>query len=215
MGANLDLVKEMMRALQARGLIFPLGCMRTFCAKPMQAMAAVWGGAGTGLTCQWRGQKAHGATREPLTVVREMEATLQRSDVDVSDYFHEDFVWDANYGCGLKHGLQEFESGWYCPFRAAFGGRDFRTVHFMQDGDWATCFGACHARLDADLMGMWRRGSRLRSLILISGVSKARKLLKISCALILQASSRSWAVICSVAGCGGRPGICPTLRTRP
>ena len=87
-----------------------------------------------------------------------MEDALQRSDVDVSDYFHEDFVWDANYGCGLKHGLQEFEDGWYAPFRDAFGNRDFRTELYMKSGDWAACFGACHATLDADFMGIKATG---------------------------------------------------------
>lgn len=63
---------------------------------------------------------------------------------------------------GMMRALQEFESGWYRPFRMAFGGRDFRTVHFMQDGDWAACFGACHARLDADFMGIAASGQAIR-----------------------------------------------------
>ncbi|MCL6285150.1 ester cyclase [Ruegeria sp. 2012CJ41-6] len=110
----------------------------------------------------WRGQQSHGAAAKPLDVVHAMEAALQRSDVDVSEYFHDDFVWDANYGCGLKHGLQEFERGWYLPFRDFFGNRDFRTRHFMQDGDWAACFGACHATLETDFMGMPATGQAIR-----------------------------------------------------
>ena len=110
----------------------------------------------------WRGQSGQGAARPPLDVVRDMEAALQRSDVDVSAYFHEDFVWDANYGCGLKHGLSEFETGWYRPFRAAFGNRDFRTDLFISDGDWAACYGACHATLDADFLGVKATGQPIR-----------------------------------------------------
>lgn len=109
----------------------------------------------------WRGQQGRGAAATPLDVVHTMEAALQRSDVDVSEYFHDDFVWDANYGCGLKHGLHEFEQGWYLPFRDAFGNRDFRTEHFMQDRDWAACFGACHATLEADFMGIPATGQAI------------------------------------------------------
>ncbi|MEX0318107.1 MAG: ester cyclase [Ruegeria sp.] len=114
------------------------------------------------VTRLWRGQSGQGAAVKPLDVVQAMEGALQRSDVDVSDYFHEDFVWDANYGCGLKHGLQEFEQGWYLPFREFFGNRDFLTEHYMQDGDWAACFGACHATLDADFMGIAATGQPIR-----------------------------------------------------
>ena len=114
------------------------------------------------VTRLWRGKQCHGAIVKPLDVVHAMEAALQRSDVDVSDFFHEDFVWDANYGCGLKHGLSEFESGWYLPFRNLFGNRDFATEHFMQDGDWAACFGACHATLDRDFMGIRATGQKIR-----------------------------------------------------
>ncbi|MEX0276823.1 MAG: ester cyclase [Ruegeria sp.] len=110
----------------------------------------------------WRGKQGHGAAAEPLEIVKAMEAALQRSDVDVSAFFHEDFVWDANYGCGLKHGLDEFESGWYLPFREFFGNRDFVTPHFMQDGDWAACFGACHATLERDFMGIEATGQQIR-----------------------------------------------------
>ncbi|MEM9228433.1 MAG: ester cyclase [Pseudomonadota bacterium] len=110
----------------------------------------------------WRGPAGRGAAANPLDVVQAMERALQRSDVDVSTYFHDDFVWDANYGCGLKHGLKEFETGWYLPFRACFGNRDFRTEHYMQDGNWAACFGACHATLQSEFMGIPASGQAIR-----------------------------------------------------
>lgn len=110
----------------------------------------------------WRGKHGQGAVANPLEVVQSMEAALQRSDVDVSEFFHDDFIWDANYGCGLKHGLAEFESGWYEPFRAHFGKRDFVSPHFMQTGDWAACFGACFATLERDFMGIKATGQKIR-----------------------------------------------------
>ncbi|NVO57797.1 ester cyclase [Rhodobacteraceae bacterium B1Z28] len=119
-----------------------------------------------------------------------MEAALQRSDVDVSDFFHEDFVWDANYGCGLKHGLSEFESGWYLPFRNFFGNRDFATEHFMQDGNWAACFGACHATLDRDFMGIRATGQKIRIPYIdfwrVEGTKIAENIVRVDFASIVQ-----------------------------
>ena len=100
-------------------------------------------------------------TGSPLEIVKAMEAALQRRDVDVSTYFHDDFIWAANFGCGTKHGLKQFERNWSAPFRAAFGDRDFRTEHHMQDGDWAACFGACHATHVGAFMGIAPTGKRI------------------------------------------------------
>lgn len=100
--------------------------------------------------------------RTPLEIVRAMEAALQRADVDVSDYFHDDFPWIANYGCGTKRGLQEFERNWYAPFRACFAERNFKTQLFMEDGDWAACFGWCEATHAGELMGIPASGRRIR-----------------------------------------------------
>lgn len=99
--------------------------------------------------------------RRPLEIVQAMERALQRAEVDVSDYFHDDFVWAANHGCGVKLGLQAFEDHWYLPFRDAFGDRDFRTVHYMQDGAWAACFGACHCTHAGEIFGLPATGAAI------------------------------------------------------
>jgi predicted ester cyclase len=100
-------------------------------------------------------------TKSPLEIVKAMELALQNDDRDLSPFFHEDFLWSANFGCGEKLGLQNFERNWMDPFRAAFGDRDFRTDHFMQDGDWAACFGNCHATHRGELMGIAPTGKRI------------------------------------------------------
>jgi len=97
----------------------------------------------------------------PLQIVKSMERALQRADIDVSDYFHEDFVWSANYGCGTKRGLDQFERNWYAPFREAFTDRDFVTERYLADGDWAACFGACHATHAGIFMGIAPTGWRI------------------------------------------------------
>lgn len=101
-------------------------------------------------------------TRTPLEIVKAMEQALERAETDVSAYFHDDFTWSANYGCGTKQGLGEFERNWYAPFRAAFGDRHFATEHYLQDGDWASCFGACEATHIGEFMGVKPTGKRIR-----------------------------------------------------
>ena len=142
----------------------------------------------------WHGKHGQGATARPLDVVQSMEAALQRSDVDVSEFFHEDFVWDANYGCGLKHGLQEFESGWYHPFREHFGNRDFVSQHFMQDSDWAACFGACRATLERDFMSIRATGQKIRVPYIdfwrIEGTKIAENIVRVDFASIMEQLGR-------------------------
>ena len=101
-------------------------------------------------------------TKSPLEVVKAMEAALERFDDDLSPYFHGDFDWIANYGCGTKRGLAEFERAWHVPFREAFGDCHFVTEHFMEDGDWAACFGYCEATHAGNLMGIAATGKRIR-----------------------------------------------------
>jgi len=96
-----------------------------------------------------------------LDIVKSMERALQRAETDMSDYFHEDFVWSANCGCGIKRGLDEFERNWYAPFREAFSDRDFITERYLEDGDWAACFGACHATHAGVFMGIPPTGKRI------------------------------------------------------
>lgn len=101
-------------------------------------------------------------TQTPLQIVKAMEAALERFDDDLSPYFHEDFDWIANYGCGTKRGLAEFERAWHLPFREAFADCHFVTEHFMEDGDWAACFGHCEANHAGELMGIAPTGKRIR-----------------------------------------------------
>ena len=101
-------------------------------------------------------------TRTPLEIVKDMEAALERAETDLTPWFHDDFAWIANYGCGTKRGMKEFERGWHLPFREAFSDRHFATEHHMQDGDWAACFGHCEATHSGELMGIAPTGTRIR-----------------------------------------------------
>lgn len=97
-----------------------------------------------------------------LTLIKDMEAALGRSDQDMTPYFHEDFVWDGNTGCGVKHGIAEFRANWQLPLRAAFTERDYLTDTWMEDGDWAACYGAIEGTHSGAFMGIAPTQKRVR-----------------------------------------------------
>ena len=47
-----------------------------------------------------------------LQLVIAMEQALERAEVDGSDYFHDDSDWVADFGCGTKRVLDEFDREW-------------------------------------------------------------------------------------------------------
>ena len=100
-------------------------------------------------------------TADSLAAVKRMEAGLAAQENDMGRYFHEDFVWRGNRGCGTKKGVEEFRRNWQLPFRAAFTDRDYRTEHFMADGEWAACFGHIEATHSGTFMGIAPTGKRI------------------------------------------------------
>ncbi|MEM0946281.1 MAG: ester cyclase [Pseudomonadota bacterium] len=99
---------------------------------------------------------------ETLAAVRRMEDALGANENDMTKYFHEDFLWRGNRGCGTKHGVAEFRRNWQLPIRAAFTDRDYKTEHFMADGEWAACFGHIEATHSGTFMGIPATGKRVR-----------------------------------------------------
>ena len=99
---------------------------------------------------------------ETLAVVQRMEDALGRSETDMTPYFHADFTWRGNQGCGVKQGVEGFVRGWQKPFRAAFSDRVYHTEQFLADGEWAACFGYCEAVHSGVFMGIAATGKRLR-----------------------------------------------------
>jgi predicted ester cyclase len=101
-------------------------------------------------------------SRETLAAVKRMEDGLARNESDMAKYFHEDFVWRGNRGCGLKNSLAEFRRNWQLPFRAAFTDRKYLTEQFLADGEWAACFGYIDALHSGPFMGVPATGKRVR-----------------------------------------------------
>lgn len=99
---------------------------------------------------------------ETLAAVQRMEDALGRGETDMTPYFHEDFRWRGNQGCGVKEGVAGFVRGWQKPFRAAFSDRSYHTEKFMADGEWASCFGYCEATHTGSFMGVAATGKRVR-----------------------------------------------------
>ena len=99
---------------------------------------------------------------ESLAVIKRMEAGLAASENDMARYFHEDFTWRGNTGCGVKQGLDHFRNGWQLPLRAAFTDRHYHTERYLADGDWAACFGHIDALHSGPFMGIPATGRRVR-----------------------------------------------------
>ena len=97
-----------------------------------------------------------------LAAVRRMEDGLAAGENDMARYFHEDFQWRGNQGCGTKRSLAEFRANWQLPLRAAFTDRDYNTERFLADGEWAACFGHIEATHSGSFMGIPATGKRVR-----------------------------------------------------
>lgn len=101
-------------------------------------------------------------SEKTLAVVRAMEDALGRGDSNMEDYFHGDFVWEGNRGCGVKKGLQAFRLGWQMPFRNSFTERSYHSETWLADGEWAACYGHCAATHGGEFMGIAATRKRLR-----------------------------------------------------
>jgi predicted ester cyclase len=97
-----------------------------------------------------------------LDLIRRMERGLAASEDDMAVYFHEDFVWRGNAGCGAKSGLDAFRRNWQLPLRAAFSDRVYVTERYLADGAWAAAFGHIEATHSGEFMGIAATGRRVR-----------------------------------------------------
>lgn len=94
-----------------------------------------------------------------LELIQDMEAALGRSETDMTPWFHTDFIWDGNRGCGTKHGVKAFFEAWQKPYRAAFSDRVYETKRWLEDGNWVACFGTCQARHTGVFLGIEPTGT--------------------------------------------------------
>jgi predicted ester cyclase len=97
-----------------------------------------------------------------LEVIQEMERALARNADNMGDYFHADFRWMGNFGCGTKESLRAFRERWQLPLRAAFTERSYHTTRFVTQGHWASGFGHIDATHSGVFMGIAPTGQKVR-----------------------------------------------------
>jgi predicted ester cyclase len=100
-------------------------------------------------------------TEASRQVILRMEAALAANANDMSTYFHDDFRWIGNAGCGTKNGLQAFRDNWQLPLRAAFTDRAYVTTKFLAEGDWVSCFGHIEGTHSGRFLGIAPTGMRV------------------------------------------------------
>lgn len=95
-------------------------------------------------------------------LIEEMTAALNDHEIDgIGAYFHEDFTWHGNAGCGVKPSLKAFQEGWQRPFLNAF--KDKHTVNecTIAEGDTVAAFGRVEATHSGEFMGIAPTGKRV------------------------------------------------------
>lgn len=93
-------------------------------------------------------------TEASRAVILRMERALAANADDMETYFHDDFRWRGNTGCGAKLGLQSFRNNWQRPLRAAFSDRSYHTTKFVAEGEWVSCFGHIEGTHSGPFMGI-------------------------------------------------------------
>lgn len=79
----------------------------------------------------------------------------------LSQFFHKDFRWIGNAGCGTKLGLSEFLDNWVTPFRAAFSDKICVDEARIVQGEWMAAFGAQMGTHSGEFMGIQPTGKRV------------------------------------------------------
>ncbi|MDD9909000.1 MAG: ester cyclase [Ahrensia sp.] len=100
-------------------------------------------------------------TDETLSVVKNMEKALGENADNMADYFHDDFRWMGNRGCGTKEDLKAFRENWQLPIRAAFTDRQYYSQVWITQGEWASCFGHIEGTHSGTFMGIEATGKRV------------------------------------------------------
>jgi predicted ester cyclase len=80
---------------------------------------------------------------------------------ELGRFFHEDFRWMGNAGCGTKTGLQQFKNNWVLPFRAAFTDKVCIDEARIAEGEWMAAFGHQEATHSGEFMGIAPTGKRV------------------------------------------------------
>ncbi|MCY4462974.1 MAG: ester cyclase [Albidovulum sp.] len=122
------------------------------------------------MSAQW-----HGPRQAALSADTDMARTGQTRGViermvdglndhridDIGEFFHVDFRWMGNFGCGTKHGLREFQDNWQRPFQAAFSNKVCIDEARLFMGEWAAAFGRQEAIHSGEFFGIPPTGRKV------------------------------------------------------
>ena len=88
-------------------------------------------------------------------VIDAMVDGLNDHDIEnMNRFFHEDFRWIGNAGCGFKNGLKEFQDNWQRPFQKAFSDKVCIDEARIVQGEWCAAFGRQEAIHSGEFMGI-------------------------------------------------------------
>jgi len=94
-------------------------------------------------------------TEQTRRTIENMVDGLNDHVIDgIGAFFHPDFRWMGNAGCGVKHGLKEFQDNWQRPFQAAFSDKVCIDEARLAEGEWMAAFGKQIARHSGTFMGI-------------------------------------------------------------
>ena len=101
-------------------------------------------------------------TGETRRVVERMVDGLNDHEIDgMGEFFHQDFRWIGNAGCGVKNGLKAFQDNWQRPFQAAFSEKVCIDEARLAEGEWMAAFGRQEATHSGEFMGIAPTGKRV------------------------------------------------------
>ena len=101
-------------------------------------------------------------TEETRAVIEGMVDGLNDHRIsDIGEFFAESFRWIGNTGCGMKDGLQAFQSNWQKPFQAAFHDKVCVDEARMYMGEWAAAVGRQEVTHGGTFMGIPPTGKRI------------------------------------------------------
>ena len=101
-------------------------------------------------------------TEETCEVVEGMVDALNDHMIDgIGAFFHDNFRWSGNAGCGVKENLKAFQDGWQRPFQAAFSDKVCIDEARIAQGQWMAAFGRQEATHSGEFMGIAPTGKRV------------------------------------------------------
>ena len=80
----------------------------------------------------------------------------------MTQYWHEDMVWEGPAGIGTRHGIQDFEENYRDAFIRAFPDKHAEDTVRIAEGDWVAGTGYQDTTFAEDWLGIPASGERVR-----------------------------------------------------